>query len=214
MNKPLLILGAGGHGRVLAQTLRMNGFEVSGFIDPGLERGTTVLGYPVLGDDSLLSDFVGKADLVNGIGSLPGNAVARRAVFEKAKSLGFYFQAVIHASAIIAEEVILEEGVQIMAGTVLQTGALIGMNSIVNTSASIDHDAQIGHHCHIGPGAVLCGGVSVSEGVTVGAGSTIIQGMTLGRFSAVAAGAVVTEPVPEYALVAGVPAKIKKMMIR
>ncbi|WP_050479716.1 acetyltransferase [Herbaspirillum rhizosphaerae] len=206
MTPDIIILGAGGHARVLLKALA--GATVLGLTDPDpAKAGGAIAGIPILGtDDALKAYAVDKVVLVNGIGSVGSNE-RRRDLFARYKQIGYAFLNVCHPSAVVADDVLLGEGVQIMAGAILQTGCSVGENSIVNTGAVVDHDCGIGRHVHIAPGAVLSGGVEVGDNAHVGAGATVIQGVRIGANSLVGAGAVVVRDVPPGVRVAGVPAK-------
>lgn len=202
---PLILVGSGGHARVLLSTLRLLGRRVLGFVDPDKTRGEQ-LGIPYLGGDDAISRVSGEVLLVLGVGSVAsiGN---RFRVYESLRKGGYRFASVIHPSAVIAPEVDLAEGVQIMAGVVLQTGCAVEENCIVNTGARIDHDCIIQAHAQIAPGVVLSGNVHVGTRAHVGVGATVIQGVHIGSDSIVGAGAVVLSDVPESCTVVGVPAR-------
>lgn len=206
MSSDVVVLGAGGHARVLLGALA--DVTILGLTDGDpAKAGAMVSGIPILGADDALKAFsVNQILLVNGVGST-GNNEKRRTLFVRFKEAGYTFLNVRHASATVAADAVLEEGVQIMAGVVLQTGCSIGENSILNTGAVVDHDCRIGRHVHIAPGAVLCGGVAVGDNAHVGAGATVIQGVRIGNDCLVGAGAVVVRDVPPGMKVAGVPAK-------
>lgn len=208
MKLPLILIGAGGHAKVLLDALLGAGQAVHGLTDADpAKAGQVVQGVPVLGDDTEISAFAPEAvRLVNGIGSVRVSTL-RRQIYDDFKNRGYFFERAVHTSAVVASDVILAEGAQIMAGVVLQTGSRIGENAIINTRAAIDHDCVIGSHVHVSPGAVLCGNVEVGESSHIGAGTTVIQGVRIGRNCLVAAGAVVIRDVPDGATVAGVPAK-------
>lgn len=208
MNLPVMVLGAGGHAKVLIEALLASSAVIAGVVDPDLAlRGTTILGVPVLGDDDVVNEFPSSEILlVNGLGSV-GLPVKRQQVFERFRGRGYNFAAVLHPSAIVASDVDLGEGAQIMAGAVIQPGSRIGINSIINTRASIDHDCIIGDHVHIAPGVTLSGGISVGACSHVGTGATVIQGISIGNGGLVAAGSVVTKDIVEGAKVRGVPAR-------
>lgn len=202
--KPIVIIGAGGHGKVLAAALLRTRTPIQGFVDadPAL-WGASVLGLTVLGGDEVLtSDML----LVNGIGST-GRPARRREMFERMKEKGFSFASVIDPTAIIGPEVQIAEGAQVLAGVVLQPGVFVGRNSIVNTRASIDHDASLGAHVHVAPGAVLSGNVIVGDEVHIGTGACVRQGARIGSGSVIGVGAAVVSDVAENSLVAGVPAR-------
>jgi sugar O-acyltransferase (sialic acid O-acetyltransferase NeuD family) len=196
--KPVIILGAGGHARVLIEALRRSGITVLGLVDARLPAGGTVAGMDILGSDETLERFVpDTVELVNGIGSLPGRAGDRVRVFLAQKRKGYRFATVVHPSAVLAEDLALGEGAQVMAGAIVQPGVRIGINAIVNSGAIIDHDCLIGDHCHIAPGAVLSGNVRVGARVHVGTGAKVIQGIEIGRKAVVAAGATVYRSIAE-----------------
>lgn len=208
MAHPFLILGAGGHARVVADLLLGQNQQIAGFLDPDASLwGTSWHGIPVLGGDEKLTDYpVHTHDLINGVGSIRCPEL-RRAIFERYRKAGYKFPCLVHARATMAIDVRPGEGSQIMAGAVIQTGCHIGMNTVINTGSIVDHDCHIGDHVHIAPGVTLSGGVRVEENVHIGTGATVIQGIKIGRNSLIAAGAVVIRDVPDGATVAGVPAK-------
>lgn len=198
MTVSLIIIGAGGHARVLLDALQLSACNVIGFIDPAFAKGTAGPGgLPVLGGDEALNGYSAMdVQLVNGIGSIGPTAV-RSAVWRRGKDAGFSFARVVHPSAVVSASAKLREGVQIMAGCIIQTGADIGANSIVNTRASVDHDCKVGETVHIAPGVTLSGNVRVGDRAHIGTGAVVIQGVTIGADSLVAAGAVVYRDVPD-----------------
>jgi sugar O-acyltransferase (sialic acid O-acetyltransferase NeuD family) len=202
----VLVIGAGGHAKVVISALRLMGKEIIGALDANAAlHGTNIQGVSVLGGDEMLEKYP-EALLANGVGMIrPGGA--RAAIFGKFSEQGRKFITLIHPSAIIASDASFEEGAQIMAGAIIQPGVSIGTNSIVNTGAVIDHDCQIAAHCHIGPRVVLSGGVDIWGNSHVGTGATIIEGINIGKGALVAAGAVVVSDVADNTRVRGVPAK-------
>ncbi len=202
---PLILLGAGGHAKVLLSLVRALSYELVGVCDPGLvEQGASHWrGLQVLGADDALERYApDQVELVNGIGHVVAGNLRQR-VHESACARGFRFPALVHPSAWVDETVVLEEGVQVMAGAVLQPDVVIGCCSIVNTRAGIDHDCHIAAHVHIAPGAVLCGGVTIGQSTFVGSGSTIIQGITIGESALIGAGTVVVRDVPARGVLIG-----------
>jgi len=196
--KPLVVLCAGGHARVLMNVLDGNVVDIID-TDPA-KHGQVIGGVRVSGN-------VGKYTpaavlLVNALGSTKTMA-ARRELFMKYKAKGYKF-----ASVIAAWPGVYGEGVQVMMGAIIQAGVSIGDNTIINTGAIIDHDCTIGKHCHIAPGVTMSGGVTVGDSVHVGVGATVIQGITIGNGATIGAGAVVIRDVPDGAVVVGVPARV------
>lgn len=203
----IVIVGAGGHGKVLADALMAGGNAVSGFLDSDSAlHGAHVLGLKVLGNDAAAeSGWL----LVNGIGTV-GRSGGRMAVDRLFAARGFRFLTVVHPGAILAREVFLGEGCQVMAGAVLQPDVVLGRGVIVNTRAAVDHDCHLADFVHVAPGVTLSGGVQIGESSHIGTGAVVIEGIRIGKGCVVAAGAVVIDDVPDGALVAGVPAKVKR----
>ncbi|NKB55270.1 MAG: hypothetical protein GKS00_02940 [Alphaproteobacteria bacterium] len=201
-DRPVIVLGVGGHAAVVFDLLHIVGKTVKGAlvrIGAGLESPLSNLA--VLGDDSALSEYMPvDVNIANGIGATR-NTEARRSAFSNAQALGFDFPALVHPSAIVAENVELGPGVQVMAGAIIQTGARIKANTIVNTGAQIDHDCLVGPHCHISPGAVLSGAIVIEANVIIGTGARLIQEVKVGADSHVGAGATVTGHIPKCSVV-------------
>lgn len=188
--RPLVLLGAGGHARVLAALARAAGYMILGVCDPALAaKGMTRWeSLDVLGDDRALEGLdPSRVDLMLGVGQLTTSKV-REQLYASWRARGYAFPALAHPAAWIAPGVLLSDGVQVMAGAVIQPGCEIGDNSIVNTRACIDHDCRIGRGVHVAPGATLCGSVTVDDGAFIGAGSTVIQGVRVGKRAVVGAG--------------------------
>lgn len=207
MDLPVIVLGGGGHAKVVIDVLHVQGRQVLGYCDLN-QNGLPILGVPRLGSEEAIFQLANeKVRLINGIGSIkPGSL--RSDVYARFASKGYLFDQLIHPSAVVTADVVLDTGVQIMARVVLQPGSRIGMNTIINTGVSVDHNCVVGSHVHIAPGVVLCGDVQVGDGAHIGAGATVIQGISIGAKSMVGAGAVVVDDVPAEATVVGIPAKI------
>jgi sugar O-acyltransferase (sialic acid O-acetyltransferase NeuD family) len=209
----LVMLGAGGHARVLHALLVAGGHELAGVCDPGLAtQGAQLwLGVPVLGaDDALLKFSTCEVGVINGLGQLVGDC-RRQELFGRFSGLGYTFPPLVHPAAWVAPGVVLAPGVQVMAGAVIQPNCSIGANTIVNTRAGIDHDSRIGAHVHIAPGATLCGGVAIDDGAFVGAGATIIQGIAIGAQAVIGAGAVVIRNIRDGGQVLGAAVRLNQL---
>ncbi|MGZ0076704.1 acetyltransferase [Methylomonas sp. YC3] len=196
MSKPVILLGSGGHARVLLDMLRRLEIEILGIADPHRLPGSEHFGVRVLGDDSAIRAYAADGiALVNGIGSLPGDGGLRANLYQRFLAQGYRFKAVVDPRAFTASDVQLANGVQVMAGAIIQTGTQIAENCIINSGAIVEHDCRIGRDAHIAPGAVLSGGVELGDKVHIGTGATIIQGLRIGSGSVVGAGSVVTRDV-------------------
>jgi len=203
-------LGAGGHAKVVIETLRLvGGYEIVGLLDTKSELwNTQVLGVPVLGDDRLLgqlhSDGVRQAFI--GLGSTDDTGPRKR-LYRSACSAGFDIVTAIHPQSVISPSAALGRGSTVMATAVINAAATLGDNVIVNTGAVVEHDCVIGDHCHVATGAHLASTVNLGNGAHIGAGATVRQCINIGDGAIVAAGAVVVKDVAAGTLVAGVPAR-------
>lgn len=205
--KPVILLGAGGHAKVLLDILLEQNVEIIGIAEKdGTDTPAGLYGVPVVGSDSDVERYSPDTiELVNGIGSI-GSTVLRHRIYEKFKQQGYCFRQVVHSMAIVSRRAELGEGVQVMAGAVINIGTRVGENSIINTRASVDHDCVIGAHVHIAPGVALSGGVSVGDGSHIGTGAAVVQGVEIGANAIVGAGAAVLNKVYDGRMVCGVPA--------
>ena len=192
----IVILGAGGHARVVADALKRGGFNNLFFVD----SHATSLPSEVSGIKVYRShvDVPGENLLfVNGLGSVSRETLVRRTtVYQNHRVQGHEFAVLIDPTAALATNVKIGRGTQLLMRCCLQDSVEIGENTVVNTNASIDHDCKIGSHVHIAPGVTISGGVLIEDQVHVGTGVTIIQGIKIGRGAFIGAGAVVVKDVP------------------
>ncbi len=202
MNKPLIIIGAGGHAAVLVDILRQQNCEIAAVISPEQKLTNKVFDglHHLQRDDDILQYASEEVLLVNGIGSVPiktqgkpSSIPLRIKIYQHFKSLGYQFATVVSRRAIISPYAMLAEGVQVMPNVVIQVGAYIGDNSIINTAAVIEHDCQIAKHNHIAPGVTISGDVTTGENVHIGTGASVIQGINIGEASIIGAGAIVSK---------------------
>lgn len=214
MDKRVVVMGGGGHARVLIDALGLTQLEPVGLTDPDPTLwGGAVMGVPVLGaDDAILSFPPGEVALVNALGSTSSTA-ARQRLFERWKARGYTFAGVTHPAAVVARSAQLGEGVQVLAGSIVSANARVGLNSIVNTGVIVEHECRVGRHVHLAPGVTLSGNVTVGSGSHLGTGSVVIQNIALGEGCVVGAGAVVVAPVEAHTLVVGVPARLVKRLM-
>ena len=209
--RPVVVVGAGGHGQVLADALQAAGESVLGYVERGAPSGTLVAGLPVLGDDDWLS-VDGGYDLVNGLGGA-GQAEGRgrrRALQQALQAAGFRFSGVRHPSALVSPGARIAPDAQLLARCVVQTGARIGAGVIINTGTIIEHGCRVGDFSHCATGAILCGDVAVGAHSHIGAGAVIRQGVALEDGVVVGAGAVVLGAEPGDGPLLGVPARRRR----
>lgn len=190
----LLIIGEGGHAKVIARTALLLGLE------------------PVHIKESDEAEFLKMKHspdmkIICGVGSI-GVQTLRKKVLERYGALQSHFSVVVHPQAYVDASCVLMPGTFVAQGVQIVGGSQIGPHSIINTGAIIDHDADIGEACHISPGATLSGGVKCGSFVHIGTGANIVQGMSIANDTVIGAGSVVTQSIHEPGGVwVGVPAR-------
>lgn len=199
--KPVVIYGAGGHGKVVLDALERCSRTVLGFVDDDAS-GAEHCGYAVFA--SLDGGEVG--DDVEVVVAI-GDAAARERVTARVREAGYDLATVVHASATIGRDAVIGPGVMILAQAAVNPGCRLGQGTIINTGATVDHDCLIGDFAHVGPGARVAGGVMVGDRVLIGVGASLIPGVKIGSDAVVGAGAVVIGDVEAGVTVAGCPAK-------
>ncbi len=199
-NKKIVILGAGGHGRVVADIARLNGYMDIRFLDDVTENKFCKI-------DGKISDFVQLLDDHDFFVAI-GNNEIRKQFFETLVANNANIVTLIHPNAVICKDVKIGKGTAIMAGAVINV--IIGDGVIVNTSSSIDHDCVIGDFSHISVGSHIAGTVNVGECVFIGAGATLINNLNIENNCKIGAGATVITDIKDSGTYVGVPAKKKK----
>lgn len=194
----LTVIGASGHGKVIADIARLNGYDDIEFLDDNAELDSCGK-YPVVGKTELASEI--ENDVFVGI----GNAVIRKRFMETLE--GRAVVSLIHPDAVISEDVEIGIGTVVMAGAVINPGAVIGKGCIINTCSSVDHDCIIGDNVHVSVGAHLCGTVEVGSETWIGAGATISNNITICSGCMIGAGTVVIKDINESGTYVGVPAR-------
>ena len=201
----LIIIGTGGHARVVAEIAKLSHLEIKGFIDLDYSgEDELILGLPVLGGLEQIKHLPSDISFFTAIGE---NAL-RKQVFEQMISEDFMPISLIHPTAIIGEGVEVGIGTLICAGSIISTNARIGENSIINTGVIIDHEATIGSNSHIAPGSRIAGRVKIGAGSFVGVGANVIDKINIGEGVTVGAGSVIIRDVPPDSTIVGVPGKV------
>ncbi len=196
----VLVIGAGGHCKVVVRALQELGHTVVAILDddPHL-HGETLLGIPIAGPVALADDYR-HLPAVLAIGD---NGI-RQALAER---LDLEWMTVVHPQADVDKTATLGPGTVVFSGAVIQAETVVGSHAIINTRSSVDHDCQLGDFVHVAPGAHLAGSVSVGEGAMLGIGSSVIQGKQIGAWTTVGAGAAVVSDLPAHVIAVGVPAR-------
>ena len=199
---PFVVLGGGGHAKVVIGALRAAGEDVHAvFDDTESKWGGELLGVPIRGP--LAAAREGEWRAIVAIGD---NAARRRVVLSPELDGKLDWGSIVHPAAWVDPSVEIGPGTVVFAGAILQPSTRLGAHVIVNTGARIDHDGVIGDFAHIAPGTTLAGTVTVGEGAFVAAGATIIPNRTVGEWATVGAGATVIRDVAPRTTVVGVPA--------
>jgi len=196
MNNGVLLVGGGGHASVLLEILIEQKINILGYVSPTRAAHQKLFSnlHWFKSDDDILQFEKSTIKLVNGIGSLPGNAL-RAGFYNKYKEIGYSFATLISKDASVSAYAYLEEGAQVMRGAIIQTGTSVGCNSIVNTGSIIDHDCSIGPNNHIAPGVSISGQVTSKANVHFGTGSSVIQSININENVVIGAGTTVTKDV-------------------
>jgi sugar O-acyltransferase (sialic acid O-acetyltransferase NeuD family) len=197
----LLILGAGGHGRAVADLAAECGWNVAGFTDRSAGPG-------VLGGDDDVEGLIRAGKVEAAIVGVGNTALHRRTeLFELLKKAGTTIPTLVHPRANVARTCRVGEGTVLFPGVVLGAAVEIGDNVVLYSNAVAEHDCRIASHAYLSPGAILSGSVTVEVGAFVGAGAILLPGITVGVDAIVAAGAVVTRDVEAGVTVLGSPAR-------
>ena len=201
----LLILGAGGHGRVVADAAADEGrWTEIAFLDDAFPEVASPPAWPVVGR---LVDLEGRAGAHDACVVAFGDARARLASIERAVAVGFDVPALVHPRATVSKHAALSAGCVVLAGAVINYGASVASGCIVNTAATVDHDCVLDAGVHVCPGAHLAGCVSIGTRTWFGIGAVAKQGVRIGADVTVGAGAVVVADVRDGVTVVGVPAR-------
>jgi sugar O-acyltransferase (sialic acid O-acetyltransferase NeuD family) len=197
----LILIGAGGHAKVVLETALSSSVDVIGFLDDNAQA--RLFSVPYLGTLEDLSSLHN----INGIIAIGLNRIRRTLVQRCANQQKWL--TIIHPNVIRSTTSSLGGGTVVFAGVIVQADAIVGNHVILNTGCQVDHDVHIGNFCHVAPGAILTGGVVLEEGAFVGAGAVVLPGVRIGAWSTVGAGSVATKDVPPGAVFVGAPARLQ-----
>ena len=201
MRKTVVIIGAGGHGKVVADIILRSGDTVLGFLDDNPHLPATIAGIPVLGTISDYSKFSDAAFVI---------AIGNNTIRQKLASqlTGVVWYTAIHPRAVVSPmDTHIGEGTVIMATAAINPGATVGRHCIINTSAVVEHDNRLGDFVHLSVGAKLGGTVTVGNNSVIGINSTVINNVTVSCDSIIGAGSVVLRDLPTPGTYVGIPAK-------
>jgi sugar O-acyltransferase (sialic acid O-acetyltransferase NeuD family) len=198
---PLVVFGAGGHGKVVADILLAARLPVLGFVDDGREPGTHVLGLPVVGPAAWLVS--NRARVALGV----GDNRARAKVADACEAAGATLVTAVHPRAVVSASARIEAGAVVMALAVINPDAVVEKGAIVNTAAVIEHDCRIGAFAHVSPNAAMAGACRIGAFAHLGIGASMLPGTSVGDGTIVGGGALVARDLPGAVVARGVPAK-------
>lgn len=206
--KDIVIIGAGGLGKEAAVLIKQinqqqKQWQLLGFYDDGIPKGTTVASVPVLGTVDELNQQ-GNVNVVIAI----GNPAIKETIVKRITNPDVTFPVLIHPQALLGEQIRIGEGSIITAGCVLTIDIKIGNHVLINLNSTIGHDVTVGDYSSIMPGAHISGFVTIGKSVFIGTGAAVLQHLDIAAQSVVGAGAVVNKPITEALTVVGVPARI------
>lgn len=202
--KRIAILGASGHGKVVADIAELTGWEYIAFFDDAYPSVNALGQWPVEGNTQTLVDNLDDFDCV--IIAI-GDNESRVKKYKYLKKMGATFTSLFHPQAVMSKYVSVGNGTVVMANAVINADSKLGDACIVNTSSSIDHDCILGDGVHVSPGSHLGGGVNVGSMTWVGIGVSVKQSLSIGKNVVVGAGAAVVSNLPDNTVYAGVPAR-------
>lgn len=214
MKKKLILIGGGGHAKVVIDAVDQSKYEIVGILEKdNCHLHEKINGIEIIGIDSQSKDFLslGIKYAFIAIGHI-GNSKIRNMIFSQMQDKGFEFINIVHCNAVLSDSVRMGKGNLIMAGSILNTEVYIGNNNIINTGVILEHEVVVKNGVHIAPGVVIAGRSKINDNVFIGAGSTVIQGISIGKNSIVGAGSVVIHDIPDNVIAVGNPARIIKQL--
>lgn len=209
--RDVIIWGAAGHAKVLAEALSYHRDRVVALFDNNPAVVSPLAGVPCYTGEAGLEQWLrarpeGQTHFLIAIGGDRGRD--RVELHHRLATAGLTPLTVVHPTAFVAGSAVLGEGCHVLAGAMVSVDCVAGMQTIINTRASVDHECQLGMGVHVAPGATLTGCVRVGDFSMLGAGSVVLPRIVIGKHVVVGAGAVVTKNVPNNVVVYGNPARI------
>lgn len=198
----MIIYGASGHGKVVADILDSNLVQIDAVVDDNPEV-KEFLNRQV---QHTFSEEMLEKETIFAIGD---NKIRKRVAGD---FKGKVASALVHSSAVVSKNCTVENGTVVMANACINAAAKVGRHAIINTGAVVEHDVELEDFVHVSPGAVITGNVFVGEGTQVGAGAVIIPGVKIGKWCVIGAGSVIIKDVPDFATVVGNPGKVLKVV--
>lgn len=202
MKDKLVIIGASGHGKVIADIAKLNGYQEIIFLDDDSSKCKNGH-YDVVGTTKDIDKYLGQYDFIVAI----GNNEIRKKITKQLDNKNIIQPVLIHPSAVVDATVTISSGTVVMANAVINADTKIGKGCIINTAATVDHDGSIADFVHLSPGVHIAGTVSIGERTWIGAGSTVINNISIIDNCVIGAGSTVKKNIEEKGVYAGVPTR-------
>lgn len=208
MEKPLILVGGGGHCRSVIEAAESAGYSILGVLDMPENIGKEILSTKIIGTDDDISAYVDKAEFVITVGFIK-NPEIRIKLYNKIKETGGKLATVIASTAYVSKYAAIGEGTVILHQAFVNAGAEVGDNVILNTATNIEHDAVVGNQCHISTGTMVNGGCRIGDRCFIGSQSVLANGISVGDDIIVSAGSFVRKSIQEKGVYSGNPAILK-----
>ncbi len=208
MNKPLILIGGGGHCKSVIDAAESAGYSILGVLDMPEEVGKEVLSTTIIGTDDDIPSYVDKAEFVITVGFIK-NPATRIKLYNRVKEVGGKLATIIASTAYVSKYATIGEGTVVMHHAFVNAGAQVGNNVILNTFANIEHDAVKGGQCHISTGTMINGECKVGCNCFIGSQSVLANGITISDDIIVGAGSLVRKSIKEKGIYSGNPAILK-----
>lgn len=207
---PVIIYGAGGHGKVVADILRACETEIEGFVDDDSQKSGQMFGLKILGGAGYLIERASRGSVAVALGI--GDNFARRLVAERCAATNAQLLTAVHPSATVADSARIASGVVIMAHAVVNPDAVVQRGAIINTGAIVEHDCKVGEFAHLSPKVAIGGNVELGDLSWLGIGAAVIPKVKVGTGSIVGAGATVVTDIDDWVVAIGTPARILRKL--
>jgi len=208
VNKPLILVGGGGHCKSVIEVAESAGYQILGVLDMPEDIGKEILSTKVIGTDDDIPSYVDKAEFVITVGFIKNPAI-RIKLYNRVKEAGGKLATIIASTAYVSKYASLGEGTVVMHHAFVNAGAKIGNNVILNTFTNIEHDAVIGNQCHISTGTMVNGDCKIGNNCFIGSQSVLANGITIGDDIVVGAGSLVRKSISIKGIYSGNPAILK-----
>ena len=204
--KPLILIGGGGHCKSCIDVIECEGvFTIKGILDTKEKIGKSVLGYPIIGSDDDILEWVEKGhSFLITVGQIKTSHI-RKKIYQKLKDFNAMLAKVVAPTATLSKHAAIGEGSIVMHNATINADAIIGVNCIINTASNIEHDVTVGDHCHISTHAVINGNCTLGNEVFIGSGSILSNGICVVDKVVFGAGSLVYKSVNETGTYAGNP---------